>query len=375
MYNRSLQKVIEKNLSKQKVSLVLGARRVGKTEILQTIYEARKETTLWLNGEDRDTEVLLETRSEANYRKLLKGYKLLIIDDAQYIKDISRKVKLMIDTIKPLHIILTGSSAFDLVQMGEPLVGRNISYHLYPLAQMEWKQNENLLQTKQNLEDRLIYGSYPELSSMDNDHEKAIYLKELVNTYLLKDILIFEHLKSSQKLRDLLKLIAYQVGSEVSLDELGKQLGLSKNTVSKYLDLLSKAFVIYSRSGYNNNLRKEIVKSKKWYFIDNGVRNAIINDFRPAALRSDIGTLWEQYILGERIKLNEYKQFIVESYFWRTYDGQEIDLIELKNKKLSAFECKWKDTKIKPPTAFTKSYPKAIFQTINQENYLDWIAE
>ena len=182
MYNRSLQKVIEKNLSKQKVSLVLGARRVGKTEILQTIYEARKETTLWLNGEDRDTEVLLERRSEANYRKLLKGYKLLIVDEAQYIKDISRKVKLMIDTIKPLHVILTGSSAFDLVQMGEPLVGRSISYHLYPLAQMEWKQNENLLQTKQNLEDRLIYGSYPELSSMNNDDDKAIYLKELVFT-------------------------------------------------------------------------------------------------------------------------------------------------------------------------------------------------
>ncbi len=373
MYNRSLQKVIEKNLSKQKVSLVLGARRVGKTEILQTIYEARKETTLWLNGEDNDTEVLLERRSEANYRKLLKGYKLLIIDEAQYIKDISRKVKLMIDTIKPLHIIITGSSAFDLVQMGEPLVGRTITYHLYPLAQMEWKQNENLLQTKQNLEDRLIYGSYPELSSMDNDDDKAIYLKELVNTYLLKDILIFEQINNSQKLRDLLKLIAYQVGSEVSLDELGKQLGISKNTVSRYLDLLSKAFVIYSRSGYSNNLRKEIVKSKKWYFIDNGVRNAIINDFRPVALRSDIGVLWEQYILGERIKLNEYKQRMVDSYFWRTYDQQEIDLIELKNKKLFAFECKWKGLKTKAPVAFTKSYPKAIFQIVNQENYLDWI--
>ncbi|MDZ4757600.1 MAG: ATP-binding protein [Bacteroidota bacterium] len=373
MYHRSLQKVIEKNLSKQKVSILLGARRVGKTEILQAIYESRKDTTLWLNGEDRDTEVLLERRSEANYRKLLAGYNLLIIDEAQYIEDVSRKVKLMIDTIKPLHIIITGSSAFDLSQMGEPLVGRSITYHLYPLAQMEWKQNENLLQIKQNLEDRLIYGSYPELSSIENDDDKAIYLKELVNTYLLKDILIFEQINNSQKLRDLLKLIAYQVGSEVSLDEIGKQLGMSKNTVSRYLDLLAKAFVIYSRSGYSNNLRKEIVKSKKWYFVDNGVRNAIINDFRPAALRSDIGILWEQYILGERIKYNEYKQIHTESYFWRTYDQQEIDLIEQKNKKLSAFECKWKDTIIKAPTAFTKSYPKATFQVINHENYLDWI--
>ncbi|MBI3233637.1 MAG: ATP-binding protein [Bacteroidetes bacterium] len=375
MIDRALLKVIEKNLTKQKVSILLGARRVGKTELLNAIYEPRKETTLWLNGEDHDVSSLLEKRSEANYKRILKSYKLLIIDEAQYIDDISRKLKLMIDTIKPLHIIITGSSAFDISQMGEPLVGRNITYHLYPLAQIEWSRQENALLTKQNLEDRLIYGNYPELSHISDVEEKSRYLKELVNTYLLKDILVFEKINNSQKLRDLLKLLAYQVSSEVSLDELGKQLSISKNTVARYLDILSKAFVIYSRSGYSGNLRKEIVKSKKWYFTDNGVRNAIINDFRPIALRQDIGALWEQYILSERIKYHEYKQKSVESYFWRTYDNQEIDLIEVESSKLSAYECKWKKGKVKPPTAFSKTYSDASFVVINQENYLDWISD
>ncbi len=373
MFNRNLQSIIENNLNKQKVSLLLGARRVGKTETLQTIYSSRKSTTLWLNGEDVDTITLLDNRTEANYRKLTDGYKLLIIDEAQYIDDIAQKVKLMIDTIKPLHIILTGSSAFDLAQMGEPLVGRTITYNLYPLAQMEWKQSENLLQTRQNLEDRLIYGSYPELSSINTSEQKSAYLRELINTYLLKDILVFENIKNSQKLKDLLVLIAYQVGNEVSLDELGKQLGMSKNTVEKYLDLLSKVFVIYSRNGYSSNLRKEVVKSKRWYFMDNGIRNGLINNFSPLALRNDVGALWEQYILAERIKYNSYNQYAVQSYFWRTYDQQEIDLIEVQNSNLLAIECKWKEDKYKIPTAFAKAYPDAKFQLINQSNYLDWI--
>ena len=364
---------MENNFSKQKVALLLGARRVGKTELLQTIYQKRKQTTLWLNGEDADTTTLLENRTEANYRKLLEGYDLLFIDEAQFIPDIARKVKLMIDIIKPLHVVLTGSSAFDIVQMGEPLVGRTITYNMFPLAQMEWKQAENLLQTKQNLDDRLIYGSYPELSKMATSDQKAAYLRELINTYLLKDILMFENIKNSQKLKDLLVLIAYQVGNEVSPHELGKQLGMSKNTVERYLDLLSKVFVIYSRSGYSSNLRKEVVKSKRWYFVDNGIRNGLINDFRSLAIRNDIGPLWEQYILAERIKYNSYKQNAEESYFWRTYDQQEIDLIEVKDTNLFAIECKWKDDKYKIPTAFAKAYPEAKFQLINQGNYLDWI--
>lgn len=373
MFHRELLHHMESNLGRQKVSLLLGARRVGKTELLQTILSRRSKNTLWLNGEDQDVAVLLENRSIAAYKKLLEGYKLLIIDEAQYIPDIARKVKLMIDNIKPLHIILTGSSAFDVEKMGNPLVGRTIGYQLYPLAQMEWKQNENLLQTRQNLEDRLILGSYPELSQLKTMKQKTEYLKELVNTYLLKDILMFEQINNSKKLRDLLVLLAHQVGSEVSMHELGRQLGMSKNTVERYLDLLTKVFVIYSRSGFSNNLRKEVVKGKKWYFADNGIRNALLSDFRPLALRTDVGALWEQYFLSERMKFNTYKQQTVESYFWRTYDQQEIDLIEVNNAKSEAFECKWKDTKSRVPVAFAKAYPDVPFHLITRENYLDWI--
>jgi predicted AAA+ superfamily ATPase len=373
MFQRVLLETLEGNLNRQKVTLLLGARRVGKTELLQSLYERHKPHALWLNGEDHNTTTLLEQRTVAHYKKLLEGYRLLIIDEAQFIPEIALMAKLMIDHIKPLHIILTGSSAFDIANFGNPLVGRTLSYHLYPLAQMEWIQKENLLETRQNLEDRLIYGSYPEISQFNGNKEKAAYLRELINTYLLKDILVFEQIKSSQKLRDLLVLIAHQIGSEVSHQELGIQLGMSKNTVERYLDLLSKVFVIYSRNGYSKNLRKEVVKGKKWYFVDNGIRNALLHDFRPLAVRNDVGPLWEQYVLAERLKYHAYQQLDVESYFWRTYDQQEIDLIESENTKLSAFECKWKQSSSRVPAAFAKAYPEATFQVIHQNNYLEWI--
>ena len=328
---------------------------------------------LWLNGEDADVQQLLEERSIANYKRLLQGHELLIIDEAQFVPDMGRKAKLMIDEIKPLHIILTGSSAFDIAEMGEPLVGRTITHYLYPISQGELMTQENALQTKQHLEERLIYGSYPEVVTTIDLQEKQRYLTDLVNTYLLKDILVFENIKNPQKLRDILQLLAYQLGGEVSLDELGRQLGMSKNTVERYLDLLSKVFVIYKRSGYSKNLRKEIVKSNRWYFVDNGIRNAIINNYAPLAVRQDVGMLWENYALSERIKRNEYKGENFKSYFWRTYDQQEIDLIEEKNGSINAYEMKWKKDKSKVPVAFAKAYPEAGFKVINQDSYLGWI--
>ena len=373
MIERFLLTQLENEFTKQKVSLLLGARRVGKTSILQSLYQKMDTKCLWLNGEDADVQLLLEERSIANYKRLLEGYTLLIIDEAQFVPDMGRKAKLMIDEIKPLHIILTGSSAFDIAEMGEPLVGRTITHYLYPVSQGELMKQENALQTKQNLEDRLLYGSYPEVVTTTNSQEKKRYLTDLVNTYLLKDILVFENIKNPQKLKDLLQLLAYQLGNEVSLEELGKQLGLSKNTVERYLDLLSKVFVIYKRSGYSKNLRKEIVKSHRWYFFDNGIRNAIINNYSPIAVRQDIGQLWENYVLSERMKHNEYTNNNVNSFFWRTYDQQEIDVIEEKNGSINAFEIKWKQDKIKTPVAFKKAYPDAEFALINQNNYLDWI--
>ena len=373
MIERVLLMQLENEFDKQKVSLLLGARRVGKTSILQSIYQKMNTKCLWLNGEDADAQLLLAERSIANYKRLLEGYTLLIIDEAQFVPDMGRKAKLMIDEIHPLHIILTGSSAFDIAEMGEPLVGRTITHYLYPVSQGELMQQENALQTKQNLEDRLLYGSYPEVVTTISSQEKKRYLTDLVNTYLLKDILVFENIKNPQKLKDLLQLLAYQVGNEVSLEELGKQLGLSKNTVERYLDLLSKVFVIYKRSGYSKNLRKEIVKSHRWYFFDNGIRNAIINNYSPIVTRQDIGQLWENYVLSERMKHNEYSNNNVNSFFWRTYDQQEIDVIEEKNGSINAFEIKWKQDKIKTPVAFKKAYPDADFALINQNNYLNWV--
>ena len=361
-------------IGKNKVLLLFGTRRVGKTHLVKTLERDFKAPFLHLNAEDTDTLNLLENRSVANYQRLLGDVKLLVIDEAQVIPEIGKILKLIIDEFEDLTIIATGSSAFDLSnQTGEPLTGRSYTYFLYPVAQAELMPYENALQTKQNLEERLIFGSYPEIFQLQTIQEKTEYLKNLVSSYLLKDILRFENILNSNKIFDLLKLIAYQVGSEVSLDELGRQLGISKNTVERYLDLLAKVKILFKLSGYSSNLRKEVTKSSKWYFFDNGIRNAIINDFRLPAIRQDMGLLWENYCIYERIKINKYKNTGADFYFWRTYDQQEIDLIEKVNHNLHAFEFKYSLSKVKVPAFFSKNYSEAGFEVISKENYLDFI--
>ncbi|QEK52363.1 ATP-binding protein [Pedobacter aquae] len=366
---------LAKRIQQNKVLLLFGTRRVGKTHLLKSIESSLNIPFLHLNAEDTDTATLLENRSIANYKRLLGENRLLIIDEAQVIPEIGKILKLMIDEFEDLTIIATGSSAFDLSnQTGEPLTGRSYTYYLYPIAQAELAQHENILQTRQNLEERLIYGSYPEIFSLDSLKEKEEYLKNLVNSYLLKDILRFENIQNSNKIFDLMKLIAYQVGAEVSLDELGKQLGMSKNTVERYLDLLAKVQILFKLSGYSSNLRKEVTKSSKWYFFDNGIRNAIINDFRPLAIRQDTGLLWENYCIYERIKINRYQKTDAEFFFWRTYDQQEIDLIEKVGHNIHAFEFKYSNhKKVKVPVFFQKNYPDAEFNLIHRDNYIDFI--
>ncbi len=276
--------------------------------------------------------------------------------------------------LKGITVIATGSSSFDLAYTtGEPLVGRNLVYHLYPIAQVELSETEDYLTTIRNLEDRLIYGSYPELWHLKNHQERERYLKQMVSSYLLKDLLTMETVKGADVLFKLLQLLAWQVGSQVSTVELANSLQINKGTVERYLDLLSKVFIIYPLSGYSNNLRKEISKSKKWYFFDNGIRNALIGNFSSLEQRNDIGQLWEQYFLSERLKYNNYRNYQPQYFFWRTYDGQEIDLLELYNGKLQALECKWKNAQVKIPVAFSKAYPDANFSVINKDNYLEWI--
>lgn len=374
---RPLKQIINKYLTNNKVIILLGSRRVGKTILIKSIENDFVGNKLHLNGDDIDTHVILKERTVANYKRLLQNVALLIIDEAQEIPEIGKILKLIVDEIKPIKIIVTGSSAFDLLNnTGEPLTGRSYSFMLYPIAQLELMPNENILNTRQNLDERLIYGSYPELFHLNTLAEKENYLKSLVQSYLLKDILAIDNgVRNTSKFNDLLKLLAYQIGKEVSYDELGKQLGMSKNTVEKYLDLLSKVFIVYKVSGFSRNLRKEIVKTTRWYFMDNGIRNAIISNFNLPALRMDMGELWENYLMAERIKRNTYKELSIQKYFWRTYDQQEIDLIETQQDTIHAFEFKYGDNKkIKVPSGFKNAYPDAIFTVINRENYLDFIS-
>ena len=372
--NRVIEKTLIERLIPNKVNLIFGTRRVGKTFMLKKILSTVDFQTLFLQGEDADTQRLLSERSIANYKRVLQNIELLVIDEAQAIPEIGKILKLIIDNIEGIRVIVTGSSAFDLANLsGEPLTGRAFFHELYPISQHELMEKENALQTSQNLEDRLIYGGYPELWNLPFGVTKAEYLKELLNTYLLKDIIAFEGIRNSSKIRDLLRLIAFQIGKEVSLEELSKQLQVSRNTVEKYLDLCSKVFVLKKIEAFSGNLRKEISKSSRWYFWDLGVRNALINDFRPLALRNDKGELWENYLISERLKFLKYNRSLAETYFWRTYDQQEIDWLEHENGQISAYEFKWKDVNVKIPKAFSTTYPEAPFSVINQDNYLPFI--
>lgn len=346
----------------------------GKTVMMRKIVDTYPGRTMMLNGEDYDTLALLEKRTAANYRHLLTGIDLLAIDEAQNIPQIGNILKLIVDEIPGISVLASGSSSFDLLnKTGEPLVGRGTQFLLTPFSQQEIAQTETALQTRQNLESRLIYGSYPEVVTMDNFERKTDYLRDIVGAYLLKDILTIDGLKNSSKMRDLLRLIAFQLGSEVSYEELGKQLGMSKTTVEKYLDLLEKVFVIYRLGAYSRNLRKEVTKAGKWYFYDNGIRNAIIGAFSPLAIRQDVGVLWENYIIGERRKVNFNEGARKEFYFWRTYDKQEIDLIEEHANSLTALEFKWGNKMPNIPKAFQEAYPHAEFHVVNRENYLEFI--
>lgn len=371
---RILEERIAERIAPNKAVLIFGARRVGKTVLMRKIISNYPGKALMLNGEDYDTLALLENRSIANYRRLLDGIELLAIDEAQNIPQIGYILKLIVDEVPGIRVVASGSSSFDLInKTGEPLVGRCTQFLLTPFSQREIAQTETLLETRQNLESRLIYGAYPEVVMMESSERKTDYLRDIVGAYLLKDILAIDGLKNSGKMRDLLRLIAFQLGSEVSYDELGKQLGMSKTTVEKYLDLLEKVFVIYRLGAFSRNLRKEVSKAGKWYFYDNGIRNAIIGAFSPLAIRHDVGALWENYIIGERRKKNFNEGLHSEFYFWRTYDKQEIDLIEENQDTLTALEFKWGNKLPKVPKVFQEAYPNAEYNVINRDNYLDYI--
>jgi predicted AAA+ superfamily ATPase len=371
---REISNSILGKLKPNKVVIISGARRTGKTFLLKEIIKNIKEPYMLLNGEDFNTSMLLSKRSAENYRQLIGSKKYLLIDEAQKIPEIGSILKLMVDELPGIRIIATGSSAFDLGNLaGEPLTGRKYTINLFPLSEREFNQAESPVDRPDTLKQRLVFGCYPELINIRDVSEKKDYLNELVSSYLLRDILAYENIKHSGKIFNLLRLLAYQIGSEVSYNELGKNLSMSKNTVDKYLDLLSKVFILFKVEGFSRNLRKEVTKSPKWYFYDNGIRNAIIASYNAIDLRNDTGQLWENYMISERIKYQHYKQYWTNNYFWRTYDQQEIDWVEEREGEINGFEFKWSETHAREPVAWRKTYPRAGFTVINRDNYSEWL--
>ncbi|MEK7627483.1 MAG: ATP-binding protein [Patescibacteria group bacterium] len=358
-----------------KALIIFGSRQAGKTTLLKDYLDEQKGKIKYKleSGDDIIVQEAIGSRDFAKIKKYAKGYELIAIDEAQKIKNVGWGLKIMVDEIPGIKIIATGSSSFELAgQIGEPLTGRKINLTLYPVSQMELKNLYNNYELESRLEEFMVYGSYPEVVANEDVDEKRRILNEIVGSYLLKDVLEMEKVKGSKILLDLLRLLAFQIGNEVSLSELGRQLGLDYKTVARYLDLFEKSFIVYNLRGFSRNLRKEITKKSKYYFLDNGVRNAIIANFNPLNLRDDVGKLWENFIFTEMIKSGSYKNRYANRYFWRTWDQKEIDYIEEREGKLFAYEFKWKD-KVKPPKEFLETYSNAEFKTINKENYLDFI--
>ncbi len=371
---RAIMPQIKNRLKPGRIAVIYGPRRVGKTTLLNKFLEDYKGKYKLYNGEDLETQKFFNSQSVAKYQSLLKGLSLLVIDEAQKIENIGLNLKIIVDSITDLNIIASGSSSFNLArQVGEPLTGRKWTYTLFPISQLELNELEDIIESRSLLEERLIYGSYPEVITSKNYNEKKDILKEIISSYLFKDILELEGFRYKKKIPDLLTLLAFQVGQEVSLNELANNLNIAKETVRTYLDLLEEVFVIYNVRGFSRNLRKEITKTSKYYFYDNGIRNAIIGQFNATDKRNDIGELWENYIITERIKKQEYKGILSNNYFWRTYEQKEIDWIEEREGKLFAYEIKWSDAKVKPPKDFINTYKNSEFRTINKENYLEFI--
>ncbi|MCC2666365.1 MAG: ATPase [Gammaproteobacteria bacterium] len=358
-----------------KVFIIYGARQVGKTTFIRHYLKKSAYKYKFDSGDDLMVQTTLGSADFKTIKEYVAGYELIVIDEAQKIPHIGAVLKIMVDQIPSLRVVATGSSSFELSgQVSEPLTGRKKTLILYPIAQIELLKQFSSFELKKNIEEYLIYGSYPEIISAKNQNEKRVNITEIAHSYLLKDILELDKVKNSKTLLDLVRLIAFQVGNEVSHTELAQKLGIDVKTISRYLDLLEKGFVLYNLRGFSRNLRKEITKKSKYYFYDNGIRNALIANFNPLNLRDDVGRLWENFLFIERIKKQNYTAMSVNNYFWRTWDQKEIDLIEEREGQLFAYEFKWGNQAVKAPKDWLSAYPNAHYTTINQSNYLEFIA-
>ncbi len=371
MYSRLQIQTLKSWFFKQKVLVLIGARQVGKSTMLNNMLQNMGQQYVVLNGEESHIKKLFEEPSVEKLKQIVGDNKIVLIDEAQQIANIGLCLKLLIDNIKDVQFIASGSSALEIAdQITEPLTGRHFVFHLYPLSIAEVYNNNKILQFTEKLPWHLVYGMYPDVLNNANNAKK--YLKSIANQYLYKDILAWKDIRKPDLLNKLLQLLAHQIGSEVSINELAVQLKVKAETVDSYIDLLEKAFVIFRLKSYVTNERKEVTKKRKIYFYDVGIRNAIIDNFSPLELRGDVGALWENFAVMEIIKANEYKERDCAYYFWRTLQQQEVDFIQKEENHITAYEMKW-GKKGKITKAFTNAYPDADTAIINPDNLYELV--
>lgn len=374
MYTRDLQSIIQERCFQGKAIILLGARQVGKTTLLKKIIQEQQAKSLYLNCDEPQTVTTLTNCNLKELQMVVGASKFVVIDEAQKVDNIGLTLKLIVDNMPDVQVIATGSSAFELRNcLNEPLTGRKYEYHMFPISSKEIYQSSGYIDLKGGLETRLIYGSYPDILNHASDARELLCM--LTDSYLYKDILATDNLRKPDVLDKLLRALAFQVGSEVSYNELAQAVGTDSKTVERYIELLEKCYIIFRLHGLSRNLRNELKKAKKIYFYDNGVRNAVIQQFAPLELRNDAGALWENFFISERIKRNHYQQNYCNIYFWRTKSQLEIDYIEEQNGQMTAFEMKWnpKKSNTSIPDAFLKAYDVKETVVITPENYLEYL--
>ncbi|MBP7496091.1 MAG: ATP-binding protein [Bacteroidales bacterium] len=373
MIKRLLQEKINTRFNDNKAIIITGPRQAGKTTLMKEISKDLEKPFIYWNGDEADIKIMLENATSSALRNLIGNNKIIFFDEAQRIQNIALCIKLIVDNIKDVKVIATGSSSFQLTNIiNEPLTGRKWEFMLYPLSFEEMAANSGINEELRLLEQRMVYGYYPDV--VNNPAQSKDILKELSGSYLYKDLLLWENILKPDKLEKLIQAIAFQIGNEVSFNELSNITGLNNETVERYIDLLEKTYVIFRLGSFSRNLRSELKKSRKIYFVDNGIRNAVINNFNPLALRDDTGKLWENWLVSERIKYIKYHSLYSNQYFWRTYNQQEIDYIEERDGTMFAYEFKWsKKTKYKFPNFYSKTYPDSKNKIINRENFIDFI--
>lgn len=373
MIKRKLEEVIANQLFKGKAIILVGPRQVGKTTLLREFIRRSDKQVLSLNCDEPEAQTMLTNTNVAKLQTIIGNNELVVIDEAQKVDNIGLTLKLIVDNMPDVQVIATGSSVFELRNsLNEPLTGRKFEYQMYPVSSGEIIDTYGLVEERRTLENRLIYGSYPDI--IMHPEEARRYLTELTQSYLYKDILSLDSLRKPRLLDKLLQALAFQVGSEVSTNELARTLQTDGKTIDKYIDLLEKSYVIFRLGGLSRNLRTELKRAKKIYFYDNGVRNAIIQQFAPVNLRNDMGVLWENFFIAERMKRNHYYGLYCNRYFWRTTLQQEIDLVEESDGEMTAFEMKWNPAKkVLFSKSFTEAYNVKETITVTPDNYLEYL--